>query len=254
LINFDGDEPYTFKKDHIDKLEAFVSAAGVALENARLFENAEKELREREEGEQRLKNTLEEKDYLMKELNHRVKNNLAMISSLINLKDSSLGPQVDLSDISRQIDAIRIVHEKLYQGEEITHIDLREYIQELLSTVFSFSRRKVVIENDIEHISIQTRTAIPIGLIVNEIATNAIKHGFTEEEARFTVDIKENASGNRFVMKLSNTGNPFPEDIDLDNPNTLGLQLISNLVEQLEGTVELQHKPITKFIIRLPAK
>jgi two-component sensor histidine kinase len=175
-----------------------------------------------------------------------------MISSLISLKDSSLGEEVDLSDISRQIDAIRIVHDELYQGEEITHINLREYVQELLSTVFSFSSRQVEIENNMKDVSIGTRTAIPIGLIVNEIATNAIKHGFTEEETRFTVDLQEDTSKNQYILTLSNTGRPFHKDVNVDNPATVGLQLISALVEQIDGTFELQKEPYPVFTIRFP--
>jgi PAS domain S-box-containing protein len=194
----------------------------------------------------------EEKDFLMKELNHRVKNNLAMISSLIHLKDSTLGDEVDLSDIARQIDAIKIVHEKLYQGEEITHINFGEYVQELLSTVFSFDAKTITIENTIEEIYVRTKTAIPLGLIINEIATNAIKHGFTSEEARFTIDMHVDEPQIQYVLTISNTGKPFPEEIDMETPETLGLQLIQALVTQIEGTIELQKQPYPVFTIRFP--
>lgn len=103
------------------------------------------------------------------------------------------------------------------------------------------------------HISIPTRTAIPIGLIVNEIATNAIKHGFTEEgEAVFTVELWKETSENQYVLRISNTGRPFPENINLDNPDTLGLQLISALVNQLDGTIELKRTPHPVFTIWFP--
>jgi PAS domain S-box-containing protein len=218
----------------------------------RLFMEGMYQIVLRKQGVERLQRLIEDKDFLLKELNHRVKNNLYMISSLISLKDSSLGEEVDLSDISRQIDAIRIVHDELYQGEEITHINLREYVQELLSTVFSFSSRQVEIENNMKDVSIGTRTAIPIGLIVNEIATNAIKHGFTEEETRFTVDLQEDTSKNQYILTLSNTGRPFHKDVNVDNPATVGLQLISALVEQIDGTFELQKEPYPVFTIRFP--
>jgi two-component sensor histidine kinase len=188
----------------------------------------------------------------MRELNHRIKNNLIMVQSLIRLKDSALGDAVDLSDISSRIDAIRIVHEKLHRAKEIAHIDLREYIKELLSTVFSLSRRRVETEYNISDISIPARTAIPIGLIVNEIATNAIKHGFNEEEARLTVDLREDTSENKYILEVSNTGRPFPAGINFDNPATLGLQLISGLVQQLDGSIELQREPHPVFTIRFP--
>jgi len=146
------------------------------------------------------KRSEEQKDFLMKELNHRVKNNLAMISSLISLKGASLGPDFDLSDISNQINAI-------------------------------------------EKITIQLKIAVPIGLIINEFATNDVKYGFTAEEARFFVGLKEDNPGEQYKLTVFNTGNPFPVKINLDNPKPMGLRLISALVDQLNGSIEIQRKP-----------
>ncbi len=210
------------------------------------------DITKRKRNAEMLQTAVTEKDFLMRELNHRVKNTLAMISSLIELKGASLGPDVDLSDISSQITAIQIVYEKLYKTNNITHIDLREYIQELLSAVFSFHRKSVAIENTVADISIHTQRAVPVGLIVNELATNAIKHGFTAEEPRFTVGLEEDKAEGRYVLTVSNTGNPFPETVTLDNPETLGLRLISALVEQLEGTIDLQRNPRPVFTVRFP--
>jgi len=88
--------------------------------------------------------------------------------------------------------------------------------------------------------------------VINEIATNAIKYGFTSEEARFSVNMKKDAESKHYILTLSNTGNPFPEEIGLENPETMGLQLISSLVAQLNGTVELQKNPNPVFTIRFP--
>ena len=110
-----------------------------------------------------------------------------------------------------------------------------------------------MLEIGADHISLPTRTAIPLGFIVNEIATNAVKHGFTDnEEPRFKIDLTTDKADNCTVVTLANTGKPFPEDIDLDNPETLGLQLITALVDQLHGTLELQRKPHPVFTITFP--
>jgi PAS domain S-box-containing protein len=200
-----------------------------------------------------LKMALREKDFLMKELNHRVKNNLNMVSALINLKNSSLGGNVDLSDLDNRINAIRLIHEKLYQTEDISHISLKEYIHELNENVFSLCKRQVEIEEHIVDISLSTKAAISLGLIVNEIATNAMKYGFAEgREAGFSVELTEDKTKNQYILSISNTGKPFPKDVSLDNPDTLGLQLISALVGQLEGTIELQKEPHPVFTIRFP--
>ena len=213
-----------------------------------------KDITNLEETEQRLKKTIEEKDFLMKEINHRIKNNLAMVSSLINLKDTSLGKSVDLSDLSNQIDAIRIVHEKLFQTEDVTRINVREYAEHLLETVLSFSGTPVEIENNVDAVKIHTRKAVSLGLIINEIATNAVKYGFRDDgnTSRFTASMKKDEASGQFVLKLSNSGEPFPADIDIEQPETLGLQLITVLVDQLQGTLELQREPNPVFTIRFP--
>ncbi len=205
-------------------------------------------------NEKNLQKSLETKDFLMKELNHRVKNNLSIISSLIRLKNTEIGNGVDLSDIHHQIDAIRLVHEKLYNTEKITDLSLKEYIQELLNTIFSsFTNQYVTIENKIEDIDIEIKQAISMGLIINEIATNTVKYGFDEKQKiKFITEMKRDQSKSQYILILANTGKPFPEDIDLDNPRTLGLRLISSLVRQLDGTIELRRSPYPKYTIRLP--
>jgi two-component sensor histidine kinase len=206
----------------------------------------------RKQAERDLKEALEEKELLMQELNHRIKNNLSMITSLIGLKE--METENDLSDIMHQIDAIRIIHEKLYQSESITSIEAGGYFGELLETVFaSFSSQPVKLVNTTADVQVPTAVAAALGLIVNEIATNAIKYGFNDgEKAVFRVHMSAEKATNRYVLTLSNTGRPFPEDKDLDNPGTLGLQLISTLVDQLDGEIELQRSPHPLFTISFP--
>lgn len=197
---------------------------------------------------------IEKQEMLMKENNHRIKNDLAIITSLINLKDSALGAEVDLSDIARQIDAIRIVHEKLYLSDDIIYINVKDYFTDLLNSIFStFTRQHVTLHPRIEPIKVRTKTAVTLGLVINEVATNAIKYGFTDEgESHFTLEMSEVENNNHYVLTLSNTGNPFPKDINLDNPDTLGLRLITNLVAQIDGTLELQKQPNPVFTIKFP--
>src|SRR6056297_99830 len=197
---------------------------------------------------------IEKQEMLMKENNHRIKNNLAIITSLINLKDSALGDEVDLSDIYRQIDAIRIVHEKLYLSDEIIYINLKDYFTDLLNSIFlSLTNQHVTLQSKIEPIKVRTKTAVSLGLVINEVATNAIKYGFAgENEARFAIEMSEDKNNSHYVLTLSNTGVPFPENIDLDNPATLGLRLIKNLVAQIDGTLELRKQPNPKFTIKFP--
>ena len=210
------------------------------------------DITENKQAEANLKKALWEKDFLMKELNHRIKNNLNLVSSLIRLKGEETAE--DLSDLVFRIEAISLVHEKLHQHEDIERIEVKEYFQELLLSIFSLTAdRNVQIVNTTDDMSIPTKTAIPLGLIVNEIATNAIKYGFTSDgEALFSVSLRKDEDSNRYILTLSNTGLPFPEDIDVDASKTLGLQLISALVGQLEGTLELKKIPHPVFTVTFP--
>jgi PAS domain S-box-containing protein len=199
--------------------------------------------------------TEQEKDELMKELNHRVKNNLLMISSLIRLKDDTLGTDIDLSDIERQITAIRIVHEKLYETENVSSIDMQDYLAEILTAVFSFYPEDVEKDIRMNTIVLDTKTAVSVGLIVNEIATNAVKHGFASgKKAKFVMEMFEDSQNKEYCLTLSNSGTALPEYIDICNPPSLGLQLINSLVGQLEGSIELKREPETTFIIRFPVE
>ncbi len=208
--------------------------------------------RKLKKANEELEEAVREKGFLMKELNHRIKNNLLMISALIRLKQSNL-EGVDLSDIEHQIDAIRIVHEKLESTEEVTHIDFRGYVQDLVTTIFSsFAGKAVNFENRITDIRLTTRKAIPLGLIINELAVNTIQHGCSsEEECRFGIEMHADPAGG-YDLAVWNTGNPFPGDVDLENPDTLGLRLITALVRQLGGTIELERTPTPRFTIRFP--
>lgn len=203
--------------------------------------------------EDNLRQSIKDKDMLMKELNHRVKNNLSMISSLINIKNPEL-KDVNLSNVSSQIDAIRIIHEKIQETGDIRKVELRGYLQGLLGSIFtSFGRESIKIENNVKELDVWTKDAIALGLIVNEVATNAIKHGFGEEKPVFTVDLKECSCSKEncsYSLHLTNNGNKFP-DIDVHNMESLGMQLISALSNQLGGGFEIVKEPNTTFIIYL---
>jgi len=196
---------------------------------------------------------LAEKETLMQELNHRVKNNLAMITSLVNLKDDTLDGSIDLSDIAHQIDTIRVVHETLYKTSRITHIDIRKYLIELLESAFSFRDVPVRIDDSVTVPELPTKTAISLGLITNEVATNAMKYSFVSgEPARFTVAADRDDDRDLYTVVLSHSGAPFPDEVGFDHPDTLGLRLIRELTDQIGGTVELERRPTPRFTIRFP--
>lgn len=217
-----------------------------------LIEGFTTDVTDQEMTRKKLEQSVVEKDSLMQELNHRVKNNLMMITSLLSLKEAAMGGSADLSDVRHQIEAIRIIHEKLFHSGTVSEIEIESYLRDLVDLIFSnFTEKKVMLKIDIEDFLIKTRAAIPLGLLVNEIATNALKYGFKDhEEQVFSLSLKKGTD--ELVLILSNTGDPFPEDIELNNPDTLGLQLITTLVEQLNGQVSLRRSPSPQFTIRFP--
>ncbi len=169
------------------------------------------DITERKKAEERLQATLEEKDRLMSELNHRVKNNLAMVVSLLNLKQQAIGDSADLADIVSQVGAIRSVHEKLQQSEDIDRVDFGSYVHEVLSGVFSTrAHPDVEIENKVGTVSIPTKVATTLGLIVNELATNAAKYGLEpHSEKRFIVALEQLEAPGEYVLTVANTGREF---------------------------------------------
>ncbi len=209
------------------------------------------DITDRRTAEHDLQQALAAKDALMREMNHRIKNNLLMITALIKLKSREVD-HADLSDIEHQIDAIRIVHEKLYQVSDIARIDMQPYLQQLLETVFaSFAEAPVELDVRASEVHLPSKMATSLGLIVNEVATNAIKHGSPGGgRMRFACHFELDADG--LVLRLANSGAPFPERVSLDNPGTLGLRIISMLVAQHGGTIDLRRAPYPEYTIRFP--
>ncbi len=195
----------------------------------------------------------QKKDFLMKELNHRTKNNLIMVSALIRMKAAALGDGADLADLEHQVNAIRIVHEKLCHSQSISHIQMKDYLQDLLATIFSISNIQVEIKNHIDSLTFKTKTALSIGLIVNELATNAVKHGFSAHAANeFSIALYPDNSSAFYTMEISHNGEPFPAEIDFDSARSLGLKLVSSLIREIDGTLELQRTPSPNFRIHFP--
>lgn len=232
--------------------DAQVSLTAVALEQQTYILAIVRDVTEVNRVHRELRRAIDERDALMQELNHRVKNNLAMVGSLLSLKDRVLGDIADLSDIRAQLDAIRAVHERLSRSSGTVDVEMRSYLSQLVATVFgAVSGPPVSTTVDCAVGSFPAKVAVPVGLIVNEIATNALKHAYADSVAReFRVELRSDEDS--YTLVLSNSGAPFP-DIDIRMPTTLGLQLVVGLVDQLGGSLELLRTPHPEFTVRFPA-
>ena len=213
------------------------------------------DITERKQAQIDLQKALAQKNQLMRELNHRVKNNLHMVSSLISLKDAALGDAVDLSDIMSQVDTIAFIYEKLQRSDHAGLVDFATYARDLVTSIFN-QRFVGGIQIDIRigDLQLPAKTATTLGLIINELATNAAKYGFAAEGAqRFTVSMETEHHDDAYTLTVSNTGHRFPDHVEPERAETLGLQLVYGLTAELDGAIELHRDPETTFTIRFPA-
>lgn len=201
-----------------------------------------------------LNGALKEKGRLIKETHHRVKNNLALVASLVNLKEHVLGKDVDLSDLRNRIGAIERVHEMLSQNETGSDVPMQQYAQDLAATVLdSVAGPGVERRIRIAPIELPAKKAVALGIIINELITNAAKHAFSSEAERNIDILLEHAPERKeAVLTIANSGAPLPEEFDPEEANSLGVQLITGLTEQLSGSLEIHREPKTAFLVRFP--
>ncbi len=234
----------TFRPRLGESRDVVLSAAPLDLDGLGVIICSGTDITTRKRVEEELRSALDEKDDLMAELNHRVKNNLAMVASLVNLKEISLGEGVNLSDIRSRLDAFITVHDMLSRSRGTLSIPVQPYLEELLQTLFGTSDGRVEVEVDAGRTFLPAKEAVTVGLIINEIATNAIKYSLSPDSpGRFSVTLEERHASPGYVLTAGSTGRPIPREITLDGGKTLGLRLISSLGQQLGGSVELIHDP-----------
>lgn len=204
--------------------------------------------------EKKMQDSLQEKEILLKEIHHRVKNNLQIISSLLSLQSSYIRNKEAFEvfkESQNRVKTMAIIHEKLYQSEDFTGINLEEYIQNLLSSIYSsygITENMIQLNANTDNIFLDIDTCIPCGLIINELVTNAIKHAFPDgRKGRIDIDFyKKNGT---YVLMVKDNGVGLPADLDLQHTKTLGLRLISSLVSQLEGDFEVTREGGTQVKI-----
>jgi two-component sensor histidine kinase/ligand-binding sensor domain-containing protein len=197
-----------------------------------------------------LKRKNEENEILLKEVHHRVKNNLQVVSSLLNIQSSFIEDErtIELIDESiNRIKAISIIHERLYKSNDFKNIDLREYLTLLINDIIRAYNVKKNIETDIRlnENYFNLNTLVPLGLLLNEVISNSFKHGFDSEESNSKLYIELNKlPDNRFELIIGDNGKGYSgEDFEKEDPSTLGLQLIKVLTSQLDGTIKKLEKP-----------
>jgi len=214
-----------------------------------------KDITERKRIESQIKESLDEKEVLLKEIHHRVKNNMQVISSLLNLQSGYIKDEQTRDLFKESQDRVRsmaLIHEKLYQSADLARVDFAEYIQNLMEYLFSsygVDSAKVALKTDVDSVSLGINAAIPCGLIINELVSNSLKHAFPQNRGgEIRIDLHRNNGG--FELVVSDDGVGIPKNVDFRNTESLGLQLVNTLTSQLGGTIELEANGSgTRFVI-----
>lgn len=235
-----------------------VSARLIKIKEKPVMITIVRDITERKHADEQIKAALLEKEILLKEIHHRVKNNLQVISSLLNLQSKYTGEKqvVEVFKKSQErIRAMAIAHEKLCHSDDLSQIDFRDYIGSLITYLFeaySFIPGQVQLKIEIEEISVNLETAIPLGLIINELVANSLKHAFPgEKKGEIHVELKESEdSVFDYIMMISDNGVGLPGSIDFQESGSLGMVLVGTLIKQLHGVIDYETKNGTHFTIK----
>ncbi len=237
-----------------NKIPFEISASLVDFSDSLYIVMVLRDITERKVAEDKLRASLEEKKILLREIHHRVKNNMQIISSLLNLQTIYINNEkvVDiLKESQNRIKSMAMIHEKLYESSGLTRIGFSDYIKHLTTYLFQsyiVDMKRIELKLDVEDILLDIDTAIPCGLIINELVTNSIKHAF-DDGKEGSIIIQLHKLNDKLFLSVRDDGVGFPKTLDYKNTETLGLQLINSLVMQLDGTLELKINHGTEFKI-----
>lgn len=200
-----------------------------------------RDISERKKQMNQIDASLKEKQVLLAEIHHRVKNNLAIVSSLIELQKWEMNDSYGegLSELQTRIKSIAMVHEKLYRTETLSNVDLAEYIRELAELIhsgYSADQKNTEIYFRLDKVNVDITNAVPVGLICNELINNAFKHGFADKESG-RLDVEMMRKGKKVTIKITDDAGNLPDDFDPETSEGLGMTLVRTLVQQINGEV-----------------
>lgn len=200
---------------------------------------------EKKHVQQRMELSLKEKEVLLREVHHRVKNNMQVISSILNLQSSYVSDDYALTllkESQNRIKTMAYIHESLYQNKSFTSVNFSDYVYTLVNNIvqsYSYSSEKIKLDLNIEKITLSLDSSIPAGLIINELITNSIKHAFPgERQGLITFNLR--CENNFVFLELKDNGVGFATGVDFENSHSLGLQLVNTLIEQIEGELKFK--------------
>ena len=210
----------------------------------------QKEIAERERAERSLR---EFEDMRIKEIHHRIKNNLQVVSGLLYLESTNYNPNKVVEAFKQsenRVRSIALIHEKLYQSCDCKTLDFLDYVNELMEYLihsYDLDTNKVIVKVNVDKVHLEMDRAVPLGIIINELVSNALQHAFNEGQEGL-IEIHFAKKNNDYSLIVHDSGH-FPKEIDFKNSESLGLQLVTNLVAQIDGTIDLNTSEGTTFTI-----
>lgn len=214
------------------------------------------DISDRKQAEEKIQNSLREKEILLKEIHHRVKNNLHIISSLLDLQSDYLEDERFSSvftDSQSRIETMALVHEQLYKSEDLRQVDLGDYIHRLMDNLaisYNCDLSIIFLNVEVEPVILNLETAIPCGLLINELVTNCFKHAFPQgRSGEIHIELEQNTE-KRIRLTVWDNGVGIPSNVDWQNSNSLGLELIHTLAQQLHAEIILDRDHGTSFTFR----
>ena len=215
----------------------------------------EAQIESRVKAEEQIARSLQEKDALLRELHHRVKNNLQIISSMISLQEKYFFDDKDrilLRDINSRILSMALVHEKLYQNETFSLINFSDHLDQLINdliSMYTYPKQDIIFKKNIDGIEMDINYAIPCSQIITELIANALKHAFPEgRKGEITVNFtkKENQ---HYILNIRDNGVGFPENFEFPGEDSLGLTMVTVMVKQIKGSLEVIRNNGVEYII-----
>jgi PAS domain S-box-containing protein len=238
------------------KVAKFVAyTAGVAIQQANIYQQLQNELASKEKLFQQLSSELNQKKVLLKEIHHRVKNNLQVMSSILYLQFRNTSPEVKAisEECQNRIESMALIHDQLHRSDDLANIDFQKYIANLTSNLFQCygtNPALIKLNLEIDNIFLPLDQSIPLGLILTELLSNSLKHAFPQRYGEITIRLLQ--SDQQCSLIVSDNGVGIPPNIDLQNTGRVGMELVYSLVDQLEGELTFTSIEGVSFLITFP--
>ena len=253
-----GRDLYAMRKDR-SEFPVEIGLNPIETESGTLVLSAIVDITDRKQRERRIEAALREKDVLLREIHHRVKNNLQVIDSLLGLQSARINdPSVQeiLREGQNRVRSMALIHQTLYQSNDFAEVDFARFLESLVRTLassYGLDGERVTLTVDADPVTLPIDAAIPCGLAVNELVSNALKHAFPgQARGQITICLRVDDDGTVATVTVTDNGIGLPDTLDISTTPTLGLQLVSLLTDQLGGSFTVQRSHLSQFLLTFP--